>query len=78
VHETAPAFVENAEAGFFSPHEFSFSMAPSMGYVPPGVIAAGHRRPEDDPNAEVDYERGFYRHHLGKPATRIGIAKGKR
>lgn len=64
---------ENAEAGFFAPHEFSFSAAPSMGYVSPGVVEAGHRRPEDtDPQAEAEYERAWYRDKLGPPARRVG------
>lgn len=63
----------NAEAGFFAPHEFSFNASPSMGYVAPGVIEAGHRRPEDlDAQVEERYARDWYQDKLGQPARRVG------
>lgn len=49
------------EAGFFAPFELSQSTAPAMGYASPGVLEAGHRRPEDfDPRQARDYLEAYY------------------
>lgn len=71
-HETQPGAGLNAEAGFFAPHEMSYSAAPAQNYAPPGVVEAGFRRPEDaDPQAEQDYLRDWYHNQNGQPSRGI-------